>query len=228
MRSSYISALFLVISCCYLLSSPEVRSEEGTKLYRIVDKNGNVSYSDQPSPGAEEVIIKDAPSINIKKTDVDFEALEEQLEAQREVSSDYYSLFEFAELKEDGVIRNNGGFVTLTASLKPNLSKGHLIKFYIDGKLIGQAQKVLTITAQEVEYGSHKASFTVVSKTGVKIQESQPVNFHLLHIVRKKTGGANGAAANSLLIPNLPAANLPTPASLPKLPTYESMKKTDT
>jgi len=235
MRYSHLRILIFAITSSFFLFSQAAiseeapKSEQGTKLYRIVDKNGNVSYSDQPSPGAKEVIIKDAPSINIKKTKVDFEALEEQLEAQREASDDYYSVINFLNLKEDGVIRNNGSSVTLTANLSPGLSKGHLIKFYIDGNLIGEAQKELTITAQEIEYGSHTASFVVVSKNGVKIQDSETVNFNLLHILRKKTGSTNGAGANNILSPGLPVnANLPSLPTPPKLPTYDSMKKTDT
>jgi len=217
MRYSGPRLLFLTISCIGLFFSQIANTEEGKKLYKVIDKNGNVSYSDQPSPGAQEVIIKDVPSINIKKTNIDFEALEEQLEAQREVSSDYYSTADFSNLEEDGVIRNNGGSVTLTASLEPSLSKGHFLKFYIDGKLIGEQQKELSITAQEIEYGSHTASFSVVSKNGVKVQDSKTVKFNLLHVVRKKTGSNNGAATNNILN-----------ANLPKLPTYDSMKKTDT
>jgi len=191
MRYSHSKTLFLMLTCIGFLLSPMVSGEEGKKLYRVVDTNGNISYSDVPMPGGKEIVLKDVPSINIKEINIDFESLEEQIEAQREVSSDYYRVLEFAELVDDGVIRNNAGAVTLAVRLEPNLSKGHYLKFYLDGKLIKEQQKELSITAQEIEYGSHTVSFSVVSQNGVKVQDSATVKFNLLHIVRKKIGSTN-------------------------------------
>ena len=34
-------------------------------VYRSVDENGNIVYSDQPSEGAEKIEVKDAQTINL-------------------------------------------------------------------------------------------------------------------------------------------------------------------
>ncbi len=189
--------------------------EKAKKLYRVVDENGNVSFSDQPSPGSTEIAIKEVPSIKIKTPKVEFKDLEDQLETRRDPNASYYGVMAFASLTEDGVVRNNGATVTLTANLDPGLSKGHFLKFYIDGQLIKGQQKALSITADKVEYGPHTASFEVVTERGTSVQKTVVVKFNLLHIVRKKARN-NG----------LRAFNIDVPDTLPA-PTYDSMTKSD-
>jgi len=192
------------------------------KLYRVVDEKGNVSYSDEPSKGSKEMIIENIPSIKMTKPKVDYELFDEEEigREKRDPNAGYYDFIGFLNLTNDGVVRNNGGTVTLTAKLEPELSRGHLLKFYIDGKLIGTQQKALTITAENIEYGPHTASFVVVSKTGRKVQESDKVSFALLHTVRKKANNVN-AAVNKVFNNEVFKSGLP---EHPKVPTYESMK----
>ena len=195
------------------------------KLYRVVDEKGNVSYSDNPVAGAQEVEMKPIQSIKMDKPKVDYDLLEDEFnrKPKRESGDGYYDLIEFVGLENNGVVRNNGGTVTLTAKLHPELSKGHFLIFYIDGKQIGSQQKELTITAENIEYGPHFASFSVVSKDGKKVQQSKKINFALLHTVRKKANNINGAVNRVF---NADSINSALPQH-PKVPTYESMKKTD-
>jgi len=207
------------------VESKPIKSEpiQQKKLYRVVDGKGNVSYSDEPTAGSKEMVIEDIPSIKMTKPKVDYDIFDEEEigREKRDPNAGYYDSIGFLNLKNDGVVRNNGGTVTLTARLEPELSKGHLLKFYIDGKLIGAQQKALTITAENIEYGLHTASFVVVSKSGVKIQESPKVSFALLHTVRKKANKVN-AAVNKVFNNNeVFKSNLP---EHPKVPSYESMQ----
>ena len=203
-------------------SNTPQQSEKTKKLYRVVDKNGNVSYSDTPSPGAKEIVMDEVPSISFKTPKFEFKNLEEQSKTDTSLDTSYYTNISFLDLPQDGVIRNNAGIAPLTASLEPTLANGHFLKFYIDGKLIGRQQKEITITAENIEYGPHTASFIVVAANGVKIQRSDTVKFNLLHVVRKKT--SNNNAANNILNNQFFETNLP---QHPKVPSYDSMKQTD-
>jgi len=201
---------------------------ETKKLYRVVDKDGKVHYSDQPSAGAKEMVMRKAPSIKMTQPKIDFETLIEENEKRRDPNAGYYDGLGFVNLSNDGVVRNNGGTVTLTVSLDPELSKGHFIKFFIDGKSVNSQQKELTFTAKNIEYGPHTASFTVVSKTGSVVQKSEQITFNLLHVVRRNTnansGNSNSVAANKVLRNDVLKTVLP---QHPKVPTYDSMKKID-
>jgi len=200
----------------------ETKKGQAKKLYRVVDEKGNISYSDEPSKGSKEMIIENIPSIKMTKPKVDYDIFDQEEigREKRDPDAGYYDSIGFLNLTNDGVVRNNAGTVTLTAKLEPELSRGHSLKFYIDGKLIGSQQKALTITAENIEYGPHTASFVVVSKTGRKVQESDKVNFALLHTVRKKANNVN-AAVNKVFNNEVFKSGLP---EHPKVPTYESMK----
>jgi len=203
---------------------------ETKKLYKVVDENGKIHYSDQPSPDAEEVDLPDIPSISIRTPKIKIKSLEDELEerreAERDPNADYYGILKFTNLVNDGVIRNNGGTATFSVVLEPLLSRGHYLKFYIDGNLIQSEQKELTITAQEVTYGPHTASFSVVSKQGTVVQQSASVNFILLHVVRKNT------SANQNNIPS-PFENTAIRAEFfnqnlpqhPRVPTFEALQQ---
>jgi uncharacterized protein DUF4124 len=201
-----------------VIAEQSAKSPVSKKLYRFVDSNGRVYYSDHPRKGAQEIEIEKVPSIQIKKNTINLEELAEQNEVKRDPNANYYDSITLTSIEKDGVVRNNGGFVVLTAALAPELSKGHFLKFYIDGKLLGSQQKALTLKAEDIEYGPHTASFSVVNQDGSKVQDSDTVHFNLLHIVRKKVG-ANRSKANNIMRTSLPEH--------PQVPTYESMKQTD-
>ncbi len=200
------------------------------KLYKVVDEQGNVHYSDQPSKGSEELKIPDVPSIHIRKPDIKIKTLEEELEeklqANRDPNAKYYAVLDYANLADDGVIRNNGGTATFTVSIDPTLSRGHYIEFYIDGKLIQSRQKELTITAENVTYGTHTTNFTVVNKQGAKVQQSETLTFNLLHVVRKSSKA--NSINNNPFLKNTPVRaeffkrNIP---EHPKIPSYDTSKQ---
>ncbi len=219
----------VLLSCLALLFSQSAISEQSNqsntppepektkKLYRVVDKNGNLSYSDTPSPGAKEIVMQELPSISLITPKIEFKNLEEQSKTDTSSATGYYTNTSFLDLPQDGVIRNNAGIAPLTASLEPPLANGHFLKFYIDGKPIGSQQKEISITAENVEYGPHTASFIIVAANGVTIQQSDTVKFNLLHVVRKKT--SNNILNNQYFETNLPQH--------PKVPSFDSMKQTE-
>jgi len=207
-------------------SPPPPPAPKTKKLYKVIDKFGKVHYSDHPSQGAELLSIQDVPSIAIRTPDIKIKTLEDELEERRDPNEKYYSVLGFANLINDGVIRNNGAVATFTATITPELSRGHYLEFYLDGKLIKSRQKELTITAEKVAYGPHTASFSVVSKQGATVQQSEKVTFNLLHVVRKNSQvnpnnhhpAFSGAAINPAFFEN----RLP---QHPKVPSYEASRQ---
>jgi predicted AAA+ superfamily ATPase len=188
------------------------------KLYKTVDKNGKVHFSDQPSPGAKAIVIEEVTSITMDKPKVDIESLVEENQIKRDPNAAYYRVLSFVGLEDDGVVRNNGGTVPLKVVLEPQLSKSHYLKFYIDGQLVGEKQKALEVVASNIEYGPHTAYFQVIASTGKLVQQSETVTFNLLHVVRKRVSNLN-SLTNDVHNKTLPQH--------PKVPSYDSMKKTD-
>jgi len=166
------------------------------KLYKWRDANGNLVYSDKPRPGAEEVKLKEVPTINLqapKLGDIieEREALIRQQHAQRPVIAFQYQSLSFVSPEEKGVLRNNAALIELQAKVEPALQKGHKIRFYLDGVAVGEASPELTVKIENAEYGPHQAYFEVLDEQGQIVQKSETVNFALLHVVRKKQGNNN-------------------------------------
>lgn len=206
------------------------------KLYRYVDKNGKVYYSDQPRKGAKEMEVETIPSIEIKTPKVDLEELVEQTTKSKDKRRAFYDSIGFVNFPQESVIRNNSGSVAFSVALDPNLSSSHRIQFMLDGKNLGEMQTELSISANEINYGPHTISFNVVSLGGTVIQKSDVINFALLHTPRKKTGALNSSNnpllnAKALQFPNAPKLpqfdNNKLP-ELPKVPTIKPKKETDT
>jgi hypothetical protein len=211
------------------------KPQAAKKLYRYVDKNGRVHYSDQPQSGATEMKMETIPSIKIKTPKIDLEELVEETTKSKDRRANFYDAIGFVNFPQESVIRNNSGTVSFSVAVDPSLGTDHRIQFILDGNNLGERQSELTISANEITYGPHTISFTVVSKGGTLIQESDVINFTLLHTPRKKTGALN--SNNSILnakglqypnapkLPEFPGYKLP---EFPKVPTTQSEKESDT
>lgn len=158
--------------------------EKKKKLYKWVDKQGNVHYSDEPIKGGKEVKIPTLPTVKMKtpkfkpiNTDIN-----DQKNDQNQSSSGYQTL-ELASPTNDGVIRNNASMITLTASIEPALKSGHKLRFILDGRVVPNPNNQLTIEIDEAEYGVHTASVMVLDNNGQQIKSSSEVKFALLHVL---------------------------------------------
>lgn len=199
------------------------------KLYKVIDKDGKIHYSDHPVPGAQELATPDIPSISIRTPKIEIKSLEDELEERRDPNAAYYQVFEIAGLENDGVIRNNGGTASFNITMAPALAKAHFLEFYLDGKLIKQKQKGLSITAENVTYGPHTINVSVVSTKGKVVQTTGPIKFNLLHVVRKSSK-ANQTRNQKILRNNALKVeqfkfDLP---EHPKVPTYDAMQNSST
>ncbi|WP_444996568.1 DUF4124 domain-containing protein [Aliikangiella sp. IMCC44359] len=183
---------FFLISLCLFLQLSGVNGFEKKKLYKWVDKNGNVHYSDEPQKGAKEIEMKEVPAIKMETPD--YEAIQKSFsngkeapDEVKEVQVDYN--IELIEPQNDGAIRTNDGTITLKGSLEPGLTGEHSIRFYLDGSLIKSERSALSATIKNVEYGAHTASVSVVDSLGKTIRSSNTHKFQVLkrlNLKRKK------------------------------------------
>ena len=162
------------------------QAAEKKKLYKWVDENGNIHYSDEPHQGAEEIEIKEVPTVKMKTPELNLPKIIDPLDAgdKAAVRIDYYQTMALSEPSDDGVIRNNAGVITLTASLNPSLQEGHQIRFFLDGKPVSSDDpKALSATVEKAEFGEHSANFIVLDDKGNQLQASETIRFHLLHMI---------------------------------------------
>ncbi|TQV89149.1 DUF4124 domain-containing protein [Aliikangiella coralliicola] len=172
-----------------LILSSSAAAEEKKKLYRWVDKHGNVHYSDEPRAGADEIEMKEIPAIKMKKPKIDTKhkvLLEKPEPARYQEFSNAYRSLTFLEPQADGVVRNNASAVSFKIQIEPTLLEGHSIRLFLDGKPVTDDLKSGEFVATKVAYGTHSASFIVVDATGKQLQSSETIKFNLLHNINPK------------------------------------------
>ena len=169
-------ALFL----CLLLA---LGGAHAGKIVKYTLPSGEVIYSDKPPPEAatgEEVQVEPLQSFTVPPAP----PLQDSTAREDEKPEDAgYEEFKVTSPANDTVIRDNGGNVRVSLSLKPSLRSGHSIEVMMDGQSIGSGRGT-SVTLTEVDRGTHTVQASVKDADGKEIARSNSVIFHL-----KRGGG---------------------------------------
>ncbi len=166
-------------------------AQEKKILYKSIDENGKVTYSDKPSVNSKEIPMSEGQSINMKPPKVVFHSSDNDSNTGSNPQANGYVSVSFLQPENDGVIRNNGGVALFVLDVLPQLSEAHHIIFYIDGSLVDASISAMNVTVSNVEYGTHTASFSILDNAGKLVTKSDQLSFNLLHTVRRKIGTVN-------------------------------------
>jgi uncharacterized protein DUF4124 len=160
-----------LLLCCVVMT---VQAE----VYRLVDKNGNVIFSDQPHPDAEKIEIETLPSYTPVAIP---ESVSEQQEGEQEVPRYKVTIL---TPSNDETIRNNSGLVNITAKVTPPLDqdRNDQLTIKLDGQTLGEPSTSPNFTLSEVERGTHTVQIVVVDKDKKFIKSSNKISFHLQRI----------------------------------------------
>lgn len=163
-----------------LLISLTVHAE----VYRSVDGQGNVIFSDTSTENAEKIQLQESyiysPPVIVDLAD------DEPSQPLIELAVPDYSLA-ITSPSQNETIRENAGNITITCSVSPalNTDRGDKLIFSLDGNLKSEAQDAASYTFTNVDRGSHVAVVSVVDKTGKVIKSSKSILFHLLRAVAR-------------------------------------------
>ena len=147
-----------------------------SEIYKSVSANGEVSYSDKPSPGAKrmqkrELSTYTPPALPVRQT----------RRPARPASSDYYKSFSFIKPQNNATIRNNPGIVMVEVKLDPGLQNnlGHKIQFYLDDEPYGPPVDNYAVTLSNLDRGEHTLSASVINADGKLQISTLDVDVHL-------------------------------------------------
>jgi len=147
-------------------------------IYKSVDEEGNVIFTDKPSPDAEKIIIKEVQTIDAPKVQPNKEALPAAAEEEKLVG---YSKVEIISPEDDTGIRANDGNITITTVVEPALNQeaGDALAFYMDNKLVSTGSGT-QLSIKNVDRGTHSLSVAVVDKDGKELIRSASISFSVL------------------------------------------------
>lgn len=151
------------------------------EVYRWVDDDGTVHYSDRPQEGAETVIIREAQTFSTpaapaaRSTSSTTSARSDEAEPEAAAS---YSNFEIVTPRQEEVLWNIGGQLNVSLRARPRIRSGHTIFLYMDGQEVRQLPRGrMQASLADVVRGTHQLHAEVRDRSGSTVARSDTVQF---------------------------------------------------
>ncbi|MHC9511549.1 DUF4124 domain-containing protein [Kangiella sp. M94] len=153
-----------------MISSVWLSAADATVLYKKVDKDGKVTYTDKPSDDAVMITVQ---------TDQN----QQQSESNRDEISDSksYEVFSIDSPSNSEKVYSHDGSVNIVIGITPQVQPSHSIRLHMDGVQVGQDQKIPYFNLRDVDNGTYELLAIVIDdETQQIVQTSKAVTFHLL------------------------------------------------
>lgn len=174
------------------------------EIYRSVDENGNVVYSDQPAQGATPVDLPELSTYESKPVPPG------TLEPEPEQPAPPSAALSFVQPAADETIFDNQGNVAVAVRVEPPLGPQQRLALQLDG---GETVEVDSPTYQftELDRGTHTLQAWVLGADGQALGERASVTFHLRQASRlfrnpAPQGGPVQQAPRAPTAPNVPSS----------------------
>lgn len=162
---------FLPLLAAVLVSAPV-----GAEIYRWIDDQGVVHYSDEPHPGAETLEPGSPPVVETRMPDM---PSFERDNGDEEPAARYRRL-EVTYPENDQAVRSNAGDLVIRVALEPALRGGDRLVPLLDGAPVQALQTSPgEFLVNNVDRGTHTVGAQVESGEGRVRLRAEPVVVHL-------------------------------------------------
>ena len=165
--------ILIPMRCLLLCTLFTLSAIVSAQVYKIVNPDGTISYSDRPEEGAEEV---DVPDVQTYEGPTNLDSIGSSTGKEEYPE---YTTFEVIKPKHDETFRDNGGYVAIQVSVQPGLFREHIIALYMDGEDLGSSGRGTSIILQNVDRGSHTVHAVIRDADGKQVERTDGVTFHL-------------------------------------------------
>jgi len=154
-------------------------------VYKKIDENGNVTYTDSPVLKDQKPLEMDQPMTYkaIPKVSPPPRVMEEQKIEDTAKTETAYTALSIISPENDQAIRENAGNVAISISSQPALDTGakHQYVFYLDGKKVNQSQNS-SIVLPNTDRGTHTINAEIVDQEQNTLIKSDAITFHLQRV----------------------------------------------
>lgn len=164
--------------CAAMMTTPASAQD----VYRWVDEDGVVHYSDSPRDGAEKVEVRDPQTYSAQGA---LPATPTARDSSAQVPPDFVDAYESVRITtptHDSVAWNTGGEIQVSVAVDPplNTAAGHQVMVYVDGSPVdGTPVASTSIGLTGIFRGTYELYATVVDSEGRHITQSEPITFHV-------------------------------------------------
>ena len=151
---------------------------QAAEVYKIVDADGNITYTDQPGASAAErlnlrrinqAVAPAAPAAGV----------EGEPTANAEADLVGYSSARISSPVHQAVILHNQANIIVQLALEPQLQPGHLVRFSVNGVAQGLPVSATAYQLDNIERGSHRIGAAVVDGKNRVLIAAKPVIVHV-------------------------------------------------
>ena len=164
-----------LLLCLLMLNT--IAHAESSVIYKWIDSNGDVHFSDRPHSGAEALALPKAQTYSAP-TSTPKPDKEIPSELMEPVAN--YDKVEIVQPDDQVTIRNPQGYVSILASVNPNLKKGDKLQLMFDGAPIGSPQSASVFSLRDINRGSHTLAVAVVQPNGKILKMSDTITIFMM------------------------------------------------
>jgi len=151
--------------------TPVHAGDTSTTVYKIINPDGSVTFSDVEQSNAEEVLIKPI-------TTVPALAIPEHTYSpstnQAKTKGLYYDSLDIISPKPDSALYSGNGDINVKVAITPALRENDQLQFQFDGATIA-TQKGLELTIMTVSRGTHRVNVNIINQNGTTLLSTQNI-----------------------------------------------------
>ena len=153
------------------------------EMYKWVDENGNITYSDTPPVKEAEAlrppVLNTVPTVKPKP--------KASAPEERPEKPTIYTRLDITSPSNNATVRDNSGNISISMKTVPalNTKQGHTISVSLDGKMIKDKIQSTTTSLDNIDRGSHTISASIKNKKGSTLYTSQTITVHLHRAIKK-------------------------------------------
>jgi len=189
-----IGGFWLVMTALFFLAPAQAQ------VYKVVDKDGNVTYTDQPpETGAEPVELRELSIVERPEYQAD------KIKAQEDAGADAEKVLTLRELQRmyrgfrltspvpEQSFWGTENMATISWSAGQPLQPGMQVQITLDGKQMEPTTQA-TMTTDRMDRGEHTVSAVLLDASGRVVSRAEPVTFFIKQQTqamspRPRTGG---------------------------------------
>ena len=154
-----------------------------SSIYRTVDENGNVVFTDAPPANSNQTIERiENPQINSMPPPEDVQP--EAPAAEPEATGPEFAVTITAPANETTIPNGPGNF-SVSASVSPTLHSEHSLQLFMDGSPWGDPQRGARWNLTNVFRGQHDLTVGVLDSDGETLALSEPVRVYVFRPIAR-------------------------------------------
>jgi len=160
---------FISFTLLTLTLTPVLAGDTNTTVYKTINPDGSITFSDINQSNAEEIQIK--PITTVPALDIPKRASPLATD-QTKTSTMYYESLEIISPKSGTALYSGNGELNVKVSITPPLRSNDQLQFQLDGTTIA-TQTGLELNISAVNRGTHRINVNIVNQRGAPLLTTQ-------------------------------------------------------